>query len=81
MVAYIIDISGATPVLITGKRIEIPLIIATYHLAAAKLDSNRIYVTWAGGFSQGSDALVLTITSDDKIIVGEISERLEPGFQ
>lgn len=79
LAVYIVDISGATPTLITGKQIPIDLPIGNTHVSAARLDSNRIHVTWAGGLSQGIDALVLTITSDDRIIPGEISDRLEPG--
>ncbi|MBY0498907.1 MAG: hypothetical protein K2Q14_07035 [Gammaproteobacteria bacterium] len=78
-IAYIVDISGTTPVLITSKQITLDLIGPNANLSAAKLDSSRIYLTWTGGGSLGVDSLVLTLTSDDRIVLGKITERHESG--
>lgn len=79
VIAYIVDISGTTPVLITSKQITLDLIGPNANLSAAKLDSSRIYLTWTGGVSLGVDSLVLTLTSDDRIVLGKITERNESG--
>lgn len=78
-IAYIVDISGNTPILITSKQITLDLIGPNANLSAVKLDSNRIYLTWTGGFSLGVDSLVLTITNDDRVVIGKLTERHEPG--
>ena len=75
---YIIDISSTTPVLVTIKQLSVGLTGVSAHISAAKLDSNRVHVTFAGAFSLGADGLTLTITSDDRVVVGQINERLEP---
>lgn len=77
---YLVDISGVTPIFLTGKQIQLDLAVANTHAYATKIDANRIYVTWAGGFSGGVDALEITITNDDKIIIGEVSPRQEQGI-
>ncbi len=73
---YIVDISGTSPVLIVSKLISVDLSVpSNTHVYAAKMDSNRIYASWLGSSSQGVDAMVITITSDDRIMTGPINER------
>lgn len=79
MMISLIDISGISPVLLRNKIIRVGLVAALPHINAAPLDANTAYVTWTGGASLGVDALVVTITNDDQIVVGQMSERLEAG--
>lgn len=79
LVISIVDISGTSPVLLRNKVIRVGLFVAFVQVSATALDSNSAYVTWTGGASLGVDALVVTITNDDQIVVGQMSERLEAG--
>lgn len=79
VVVYLFDISGTTPVLISSKNINLDFKDNAIHVFATGLDANRIYMTWPGGFSLGTDALVITVTNDDRIFVGEVAEAIEPG--
>lgn len=72
----VIDISGTSPVLIASKIIRVGLIAAA-HVSAARMDGNNVYVSWTGGDGGGIDSAVVTVTSDDRIIVGQQSERIE----
>lgn len=74
----IIDISGTTPVLVINKIIIVGLNGAA-HVSAAKLDSNNAYITWTGGASGGIDSMVVTVTNDDRIVLGHLSERIDTG--
>jgi hypothetical protein len=78
--AFLVDISGTTPVLITAKNIPADLNAAGVNIYATRLDANRAYVTWTGGYARGSDSCTLTITGDDRILVGEVSELIDPGI-
>lgn len=80
IVAYLIDISGTTPVLLTSKNITLDFKDDAVQVAATKLDSSKIYMTWPGGYSLGADAVVMKITSDDRILIRAVSERIEPGI-
>lgn len=81
LVVYIVDISGSTPSIVAAKRINLNLPVTNTHIVAAtKLDSNKIYVSFVGGFSGGIDALTLAITAEDRVLVSDITERLEPGI-
>ena len=73
----IVDISGTSPVLVSSKIVRVGLIGAA-HVSAAKLDGNSAYVTWTGGASGGIDSMVVTLTNDDRIIVGQLAERIDP---
>ncbi len=75
---YLIDISGTTPVLLCKKKTRLNIIDAAY-LKSTKLDANNIYVTWNGAGSGGVDAVTVKITSGDRILIGNLSERIEPG--
>jgi hypothetical protein len=75
----LIDISGSTPVLIRNKIIYLNVTAADVNVNATKLDSNNAYVAWLGGGSQGVDSLKATITGDDQILVGSVSEGVMSG--
>ena len=45
---------------------------------AIKIDSNTVYATWTGGGSLGADAIVIRITSEDKIVVYPVADQIEP---
>lgn len=76
--AYLIDISGLTPVLLMIKSLPVDLVADGSHMHATKLDSTRAYVTWTGNYSGGMDARIITITSDDRILFSEVQEKIEP---
>jgi hypothetical protein len=73
----IVDISGTSPVLVSSKIVRVGLIVAA-HVSAAKLSANSAYITWTGGASGGIDSMVVTLTNDDRIIVGQLTERIDP---
>lgn len=74
----LLDISGTTPILLCRKKVRMNLIDDAY-LRAVKLDSNSIFMTWSGGGSGGADTATIRITSGDRILVGNICEKVEPG--
>ncbi|MBY0499998.1 MAG: hypothetical protein K2P74_10390 [Nitrosomonas sp.] len=78
--AFVIDISGTTPVLVTAKNIPADLNAAGVNIYASKLDANRAYMTWTGGYGRGSDSCVLTLTSDDRILIDKTLELIDPGI-
>ncbi|MBY0474222.1 MAG: hypothetical protein K2Q13_04060 [Nitrosomonas sp.] len=80
IIAYLIDTSGTTPILVSSKNIPLSYKDDNLHLSAAKIDADKIYITFPGGYSLGADSLVLTVSSDDRMYVGNVSERLEPGI-
>lgn len=80
VMVFIVDISGVMPVLISSKALTVTESSSISHAAATKLDANRIYVTWSGGYSLGADGIVLTITGDGKVVRSEIDENIEPGI-
>lgn len=73
----IVDISGTTPVLIANKIVRVGLIDVA-NISAAKLNSNSAYVAWTGGASGGIDSVIVTLTDDDRIITGQLTERVDP---
>lgn len=77
---FVIDISGTTPVLVTAKNIPADLNALGVNIYATKLDANRAYMTWTGGYGRGSDSCVLTLTSDDRILIDKTSELIDPGI-
>jgi len=79
LMVSLIDISGSTPVLIANKLINANLTATEVHVNAAKLDGNAVYVSWSGGGSQGVDALIARITSDDRIVIEPINEKVSAG--
>jgi len=74
----IIDISGTSPVLVASKIIRVGLVAAT-HISMAKLDGSDAYMTWTGGASGGIDACMVTLTADDRLLIGQQSERIDTG--
>jgi len=76
---WLINITGSTPVLVTFKNIPADLFTSGANLSAVKLDPTRIYLSWTGGYSGGVDAMVLTVTSDDQVIINKASEMIDPG--
>ncbi|MXS81582.1 hypothetical protein [Nitrosomonas oligotropha] len=77
-VVSLLDISGSSPVLLRSRVFNVG-VTATVHATATKLDANSLYVTWTGGYSNGVDGVRIAITADDNILLGEISENVEPG--
>lgn len=77
MVISLIDISGTSPVLLYNKVITVGLFTAIIIGDAVKLDSNRVYVTFTGSGSLGVDAFILTVSGDDRLFVGPITEAIE----
>ncbi|NBQ67525.1 MAG: hypothetical protein EBU46_01320 [Nitrosomonadaceae bacterium] len=74
----LIDISGATPVLLRSRVFNAG-VTSGVHVTATKLDANSLYVAWAGGYSPGINGVRIAVTADDNILLGEISENIEPG--
>lgn len=73
---HLIDISSTTPSLIASRQIGVDLgVVANAHLYATRLDSNRVYASWLGGSSGGVDSMVITLTAEDRLLVGEINTR------
>lgn len=70
------DISGTTPSIITNRALMIPLRTAPA-LSATKLTANRVYLTWLGSLGLGVDSAVVTVTSEDKLIISPVTEGVE----
>lgn len=79
MVISLIDISGTSPVLLYNKVITVGLFTEIIIGDVVKLDANRAYVTFTGSGSLGVDAFILTISSNDRLFVGPITEAIETG--
>lgn len=73
----LIDISGSSPALLRSKVFNLGIGTAA-QITATKLDANNIYVAMTGGFSAGVDGSTIKITNDDQILLGKISENIEP---
>jgi len=73
----LIDISGSSPVLLRSKVFNLGIGTAA-QITATKLDANNIFVAMTGGFSAGVDGATIKITNDDQILLGKISENIEP---
>lgn len=78
LIVYLLDISGTTPSIVATKHVETDLVATGTHVSICRLDDNHAYVTWPGAFN-GVDAMTLTITNDDRIVIGEALDRIEPG--
>jgi len=79
IVVSLIDISGTSPVLLYNKVITVGLFTEIIIGDVVKLDANRAYVTYTGSGSLGVDAFILTISGDDRLFVGPITEAIETG--
>lgn len=79
IIAHLIDISGTSPVLIGSKNIKVDLSVASTHVSVAKLDSRHVYISWTGGYSGGVDAMVLGITSDDRMYINPVLDNVIAG--
>lgn len=77
LLAYVIDTSGTSPVLLYTKYINVTYAGGAMHVVGTKLDDTHVYITWRGGYG-GIDGCVLTVTSDDRVIPGEIIESIDP---
>lgn len=77
LTAYLIDISGTSPVLLSTRQKFIDINKVTAHVNAVKVDSNRIYASWGYGLS-GIDSIIVSITSEDKILFSCVSENVMP---
>lgn len=69
----LLDISGASPVLLTSKRLYLGF-ISSASLDASKITANQVYLTWQ---QSGIGAMVLTLTDDDRVIPGVVNDRFE----
>lgn len=78
MLVSLIDISGSSPVLLVNKMLS-PGTFADANFDAARLGPNSVYLTWQETTKFGVSGMVVTITDDDRIIEGVVSEKLEPG--
>lgn len=74
----LLDISGTSPVVITEKLARVNL-KADAHIRAAALDDNNCYLTWASTSSVGVDAMVVSVTEDNVIILKPTIERITGG--
>lgn len=73
----LIDISGTSPVLLRSKVFSLGIGTAA-QITATKLNANNIYIALTGGFSGGIDGATIKITGDDMIVLGKVSENIEP---
>ena len=76
----LLDISGTSATLVRNKIISVGS-NGTVDADAIKIDSNTVYATWTGGGSLGSDAIVIRITSDDKIVVLPVADQIEASVE
>lgn len=74
----LLDISGTSPVVIAEKLARVNL-KADAHIRAAALDGNNCYLTWASTSSVGVDAMVVSVTEDNVIILKPTIERITGG--
>jgi len=77
LVFNLIDISGSTSILLCRRKARLNITDAAY-LRSTKLDANNIYVAWNGAGSGGVDGVTVKITSGDRILIGNLSVRIEP---
>lgn len=73
----LLDVSGSTPVLIGNKIFNVGLLTSAM-ISSDRIGTNTAYITWTGGESLGVDSLIVTMTDDDNLNIGQISSRLEP---
>ena len=78
LVVALLDISGTTPILLCKKKSRLNITDSAF-LRATRFDQNNVYVTWNGAGSGGIDAVTVKITSGDRILIGNLSERIETG--
>ena len=82
-VMTLLDISGTSAVLLRYRFLNLGLVSTStaisqgLYFSAKRIDDNKAYVSWHGGGSLGVDAAIVTITSDDDILIGVVSEKLE----
>jgi len=77
LLVSVIDISSTTPVVLRNKVVPAGVFDTAGSLTASKLSANQILLSWAGGASLGVDAILITLTSEDSVIVGNVSEGIE----
>lgn len=73
----LLDVSSTSPALLYNKIVNVGLFSTVLVLSTTKLDANRVYVAFTGGASLGLDALILTISNDDRLFVSPITESVE----
>ncbi len=78
MLISLIDISGSSPVLLANKMLS-PGTFADANFDATRLGTSSVYLTWQETTAFGVRGLVITISEDDRIIEGVVSDKLEPG--
>ena len=78
IVVYLLDVSGTSPVLLTSKNLTVDFNAAETHITAAKIDTNRVYMTYTSPYSGGVDSVVITVTNDDRILFENVTENVMP---
>lgn len=76
LVFYLVGISGTSPVLLATQKATVGIKTSSYP-RIAKMDANNIYVAWNGSGSDAIDGLHVRISGDDKIIIGNQSEKTD----
>jgi hypothetical protein len=82
-VLTLLDISGTSAVLLRYKFLNLGVVstpsadVQGLYFSAKRIDDNKAYVSWHGGGSLGVDAAIVTVTSDNDILVSTVSEKLE----
>lgn len=76
LVFYLVDVSGTSPVLLATQKTDAGIKTSSYP-RMANLDANNVYVSWNGSGSDAIDGLHVRITGDDKIIIGNQSEKTD----
>ena len=76
VMVFLVDISGNTPVLLYSKNLTIDFSRTETQISAAKIDTNRVYMTYTSAYSGGVDSLIITVTSDDRILFSDVTENV-----
>lgn len=79
VIVSLLDVSGTTPILLSNRLIRVGALDTLVAIASTRLSDSRLYLEWAGGAGLGVDALIVTVGSDDRMFVSEITESVETG--
>ena len=78
IVVYLLDVSGTSPILLTSRNLAVDFNAAETHITAAKIDTNRVYMTYTSSYSGGVDSVIITVTNDDRILFENVTENVMP---